>query len=142
LNHGQNPYRSSDLKDKKGKLMKALLLAAGMILTTLSAQAGSRTDVSCGELRYMNSVRIELDLKQMTYRVLRTLTPDGNDKLIGAGEVAANPTQDDVSTIYRLIENSQVVGWLMAVDQNVEPGQSFLKYGRNSAGFNVLCVIR
>ncbi|MEZ0391692.1 MAG: hypothetical protein ACAH59_05720 [Pseudobdellovibrionaceae bacterium] len=99
-------------------------------------------DVSCGEFKYMNSLRINLDLKKMAYELLLTLTPDQHDEFIRSGDIGSNPIKRGPYTIYRLIENGKTVGFLKAVDQETPLSHSSLIFTEQGWSNQLRCVVR
>lgn len=127
----------------EGEFMKYLIIAIGITLTNFAALASSLSaDVSCGEFKYMNSLRINLDLKQMTYEVFLTLTPDQSDEFIRSGDIGLNPIKSGPYTIYRLIENGKTVGFLKAVDQQTPLRHSSLTFTEQGWSNQIRCVIK
>ncbi len=99
-------------------------------------------DVSCGEFKYMNSLRINMDLKKMTYELFLTQTPDQQDKFIRSGQIGSNPIKRGPFTIYRLVEYGKAIGFLQVVNQNIQPRYSSLTFTEQGWSYQLRCVVK
>jgi hypothetical protein len=110
--------------------MKFLLLV-GTILNSLSAQAGTPVFITCKEFKYSNVIRVDLDLQQMKYRVIKTMTPGGRDELLVAGRVVAPSNIYGAPKNFRLFQSSTEVGYLNLTNESSTRQHAFLRYGKN-----------
>lgn len=86
--------------------------------------------ISCGQFLYVNSIRINMDLKTMSYNVILQEPRDGGpDKTLGRGIIAKNLIlkQGDYLN-FELYENSKYVGFVKATDQNPQARKSYFYY--------------
>lgn len=132
--------------------MKAYSILFALTLTSLSTYAFASNlpqIISCGQFKYTDSIRINVDLVKEVFEVkVIQSTRDGDhgkDRFLGSGQIGKTIEKHGDYLHISLFEDSKLIGFLKATPQNSPSRKAYFYYkgqviGSDDSSFEFLCV--